>query len=328
LGNGILSYLKGGSWVSGEDMANRRGISRAAVWKQIQLLRAKGYDIESSTNKGYRLVSEPDLLDAGALRQDLKTKIVGRDIYYYPEVESTNNTARKLAWSCDDGTVVVAETQRAGKGRRSRSWHSPPGGLWISVILKPRISLDQAYRINMAASVAVARTLSSLYGIKATIKWPNDILVNDKKICGILLEISAEVDRLDYAIIGIGLNANVEAKNFPKDWKVISLSEELGSRVSRTDLAQRLLEELENAYRSMGSKEGYEDWCRLSATLGKQVRITSYGGDLEGLAESLSEDGALMLRLPGETRRILAGDCIHLNLSDQHPDQNQSSNQI
>lgn len=328
MGNGILSYLKGGSWVSGEEMANSQGISRAAVWKQIQALRAKGYYIESSTNKGYRLVMEPDLLDAGALRQALKTKVVGRDIYYYPKVGSTNDTARKLAWSCDDGAVVVAETQREGKGRLSRSWHSPPGGLWISVILKPRISLAQAYRINMAASVAVARTLSSLYGIKATIKWPNDILVNDRKICGILMEISAEVDRVDYAIVGIGLNANVTAKNFPKDWNAISLLEELGSKVSRTDLAQRLLEELENAYLSIGSKENYEDWCSLSATLGKRVRIASHDGDLEGLAESLSEDGALMLRLPGETRRILAGDCIHLSLSDQRPDQDQSSNHV
>lgn len=325
MGNGILSYLKGGSWVSGEEMANRQGISRAAVWKQIQGLRAKGYYIESSTNKGYRLVWEPDLLDAGALRQDLKTKMLGREIYYYPEVESTNDTARKLAWSCDDGTVVVAETQREGKGRLSRPWRSPPGGLWISVILKPRISLAQAYRVNMAASVAVARTLSSLYDIRATIKWPNDILVNDKKICGILMEVSAEVDRLDYAVIGIGLDANVEAKNFPKEWKVTSLSEELGSRISRTDLARKLLEELEKAYLSMGSKENYEDWCRLSATLGKQVRITSRDGDLEGLAESLSEDGALMLRLPGETRRILAGDCVHLRISDQRSDQNRSS---
>ncbi len=326
MGKGILSYLKGGSWVSGEEMASRLKISRAAVWKQIQALRAKGYDIESSTNRGYRLVGEPDLLDADALRQALKTRVVGRDLYYYQEVESTNDTARELAWSSDDGAAVLAEVQRDGRGRLCRSWRSPPGGLWLSVVLKPRIPLAQAYRVNMAASVAVARTLSSLYGIKAAIKWPNDVLVNDRKICGILMEISAEVDRLDYAVVGIGINANLEAGSFPGEWKATSLQEELGHKVSRTDLALRLLEELEKAYLSMGTRENYEDWCRLSATLGRQVRITSHDGEVEGLADSLSEDGALMLRLPGEMRRILAGDCVHLRLSDQPSDKNRSLN--
>ncbi len=327
MGKEILDYLGEGSWVSGEEMASRLSVSRAAVWKQIKSLKARGFEIESSTKKGYRLVGKPDILDPDLLSSGLKTRRVGRELYCLRSVGSTNEYARSIAARCKDGAVVLSEVQTAGRGRLSRSWSSPEGGIWMSLILKPEIPMDQAYRINMAVSVAIARALYALFGLEADIKWPNDILINDRKLCGILMEISAEVDRLDYAVVGVGINVNTDVSGFPEEWNATSLSKELGRSVSRTELIQRILQEIEDAYESLGSMEIYEEWRDRSATLGRHVRITSASasacasasspsasasGDLEGKAVALSEDGALCLETDIGIKRILAGDCIHL----------------
>ena len=278
-------------------------------------MRTKGYQIESSTNKGYRLGINQDVLDRELILKGLETDFVGKDLRYFREVRSTNETAREIAANCGNGTVVLAEVQTKGRGRLSRSWHSPTGGIWMSLVLKPEIPLAQACRINMAVSVAIARALSRLYGIKAGIKWPNDLLVNDRKLCGILMEVSAETDRLEYAVVGIGINANVDVNDFPSDWNATSLARETGNQVSRTKLIQTLLTEIEKAYKQMGSLDTYSEWRELSVTLGRRVRVTSSQGDLEGKAVHLSEDGALGIEPvgePGEIRRIVAGDCVHL----------------
>jgi BirA family transcriptional regulator, biotin operon repressor / biotin---[acetyl-CoA-carboxylase] ligase len=315
LGSDLLSYLASGSWVSGEEIASNLDVSRAAVWKQVQALRAKGYQIESSTNKGYRLGENQDVLDPEMILKGLETDFVGKDLRYFREVRSTNETAREIAAICGNGTVVLAEVQTKGRGRLSRSWYSPSGGIWMSLVLKPEIPLAQAYRINMAVSVAIARAVFRLYGIKAGIKWPNDLLVSDQKVCGILTEVSAEMDRLKYAVVGIGINANVDENSFPSDWNATSLSMEIGSQISRTKLIQALLMEIEKAYTQMGSRDTYLEWQDRSVTLGRRVRVTFSEGDLVGKAVSLLEDGALGIELtgePGEIRRIVAGDCVHL----------------
>lgn len=311
----LHSYLKPGSWVSGEEIASNLGVSRAAVWKQIQALRAKGYRIESSTNKGYRLSEGQDVLDPETIRKSLETDFVGKNLLYYQEVKSTNETAREIASTYVNGTIVLAEVQTGGRGRLSRSWRSPTGGVWMSLVLKPDIALVNAYRINMAVSVAIARTLFQLYGLNAGIKWPNDILVNGRKICGILMEVSAETDRLEYAVVGIGINANIDVNEFPADWNATSLSTETGSLVSRTQLIQTLLREIEMAYAQMSTPKISSEWRERSVTLGRHVRVTNSEGDIEGSAVSLGDDGALLIRLKGESgdiRRIVAGDCIHL----------------
>ncbi|HEX7445408.1 MAG TPA: biotin--[acetyl-CoA-carboxylase] ligase, partial [Methanothrix sp.] len=244
----ILSALGSGDWVSGEEMAAKLGITRAAVWKQIRNLRQRGCEIEASTRKGYHLTYKPDLLDADAISSGLKTKWLGKDLCSFSEVNSTNETARSLASSCQNGTVILAETQTRGRGRLSRQWASPPGGIWMSLILKPEMPLASVYQINMAVSVAVSKAISNLLGLKAGIKWPNALLIRERKICGILMEISAEVGRLDYAVVGLGINANVELSNFPEEWFATSLSHELGHEVSRVDLIQGILLEIEEAY--------------------------------------------------------------------------------
>lgn len=307
----ILSFLISEEWVSGEVMAKRLAISRAAVWKQIQTLRKRGYEISASTRKGYRLVKKPDLLDADQIFSGLKTKWLGRDMHISAKVSSTNAAALSLARDCPSGTVILAETQTQGRGRLSRPWASPPGGIWMSIILKPEMPLNHVYRINMAVAVALCKAISSL-GLQAGIKWPNDLLIRELKICGILMEVSAQVDRLDYVVVGLGLNANNDPSSFPAEWRTTSLAAELGHDIDRCVLICKILEEIEAAYEKMESKEIYEEWRSRSLTLKRQVRITSPAGDQVGQAVDLAEDGALLLRVGDELKRVLAGDCIHL----------------
>ena len=308
----ILKFLDSGEWVSGEEMALQQGISRAAVWKQIQGLRLRGYEILSFTKKGYRLVNKPDFLDAKSIQFGLETKWLGRNLLCFQELTSTNEMAKEVALSSENGTVILSMIQTQGRGRLSRPWASPPGGIWMSLLLKPKIPLSKVYQINMAVSVAVSKSIQTLYGLDAGIKWPNDILINDLKVCGILMEVSAQVDRLDYAVVGIGINANVDISKFPKEWKSTSIAYNLGRFISRAELIQMILKEIEAAYEQINSTEVYKEWRRRSITLGRHVRIASITGDLIGVAEDLRGDGSLCIRTKEGIKRVLAGDCIHL----------------
>lgn len=308
----ILSFLASGEWVSGEEMARKLSISRAAVCKQVKTLRQRGYEISSSTGKGYRLARKIDLLDADRIRCCLKTRWLGRDLQVIRQVSSTNAAAISRISDCPNGAVILAETQTEGRGRLSRPWASPPGGIWMSLVLKPIMPLNDVYRINMAVSVALCRALSSQFGLDVGIKWPNDLLIQQKKLCGILMEVGAQVDRLDYAVVGIGLNANNDISKYPAEWRSTSLVAQLGHDIDRCDLVCRILQEIEVACENMACIEIFEEWRSRSVTLNRQVLITSAGGDLIGEAVDLAEDGALVLQIGGEQKRILAGDCIHL----------------
>ena len=292
-------------------MARRLGISRAAVWKQIQALRLRGYKIASSTRRGYFLMEMPDLLDAGRIKKNLVTNWLGRDILILPEASSTNAVALSSIGQRKSGSIILAETQKEGRGRLSRGWASPPGGIWMSLVLRPNIPLSRVYRINMAASVSICRAVCQL-GLEAGIKWPNDILIQEQKLCGILTELGAQVDRLDYAVVGVGLNANNDTAAFPSQWRSTSLAARLGRSIDRCALIAAILNEMEQALDDMESHELYEEWCSRSLTLGKRVRISSAEGELIGQVLDLDQDGALILEQGGDRRRILAGDCIHL----------------
>lgn len=308
----VLSFLGSGKWVSGEEIASKLGISRAAVWKRIEGLRKKGYEIDACTRKGYRLSRGLDLLDAGLIRSGLLTRWLGKDLRCYDEVESTNENARSIAPEAQDGTVILSEIQTRGRGRIYRSWASPPGGVWMTLILKPEIPLAEAHRINIAVSLALAKVIRRLYGLDVGIKWPNDLLIEDRKICGILMEVNAEVDRLNYALVGIGINANADVSGFPPEWRATSISKELGRRVPRQELIQTILQEIEETCDRMNSREVYDDWRSLSITLGRRVRVVTATGSTDGEAVDLAEDGALLLKTENGIKRVLAGDCIHL----------------
>ena len=308
---GLIGGL--GSWISGQELAASLGISRAAVWKAVASLRAEGYEIEAS-KRGYRLSALPDLLTEDLIREGLRTELLGRRIIAAEALPSTNAEAKRFAAS-EEGTVVIAEVQTAGRGRMERSWHSPQGGVWMSVILKPQIPPAQAFRVNIAAAVAVARALEGLYGLEVKIKWPNDLMVGGRKVSGILTEVGADMDRREYAVVGIGINANLDPAALPEGWRATSISTELGRKVLRAELVQRVLEEVEGACEEMEASTDLllEEWSIRSATLGRRVRIVTRVCEFEGLAEALQADGSLAVRRDGGLlERVIAGDCVHL----------------
>ncbi|MCG2728306.1 MAG: biotin--[acetyl-CoA-carboxylase] ligase [Candidatus Methanoperedenaceae archaeon] len=273
--------------------------------------------IDSSTNIGYSLISTPDLLTPGEIKAGLKTDVIGKAIHYFKETESTNIIAREIASSVEEGTVVIAESQTGGRGRLGRKWLSPEGGIWLSIILKPRIQPLYAPRITLLAGVAVAKTIHS-QGLQARIKWPNDVLINGKKVCGILTEIGAEMDMVDYCVVGIGIDANVDTESFPEGVREssTSLKKELGHEINRVEFVQRLLSEFEALYLKF-QNEGFpsilEEWRNMSATIGEWVKITTQTRTVYGEAIGVDNEGALILETgEGQLERIVAGNCEHL----------------
>ncbi len=309
--------LNKGKPVSGEALASGLSVSRAAVWKQVKALREEGYMIESSTNLGYSLVKSPDILTPGEIKAGLRTKIIGKEIKYFRETESTNLLAKEMADSVEEGTVVIAESQTEGRGRLGRKWISPEGGIWLSIVLKPKIQPQYTPRLTLLAGVCVAKTIQSL-GLPARIKWPNDVLINGRKVCGILTEMGAEVDLVDYIIVGIGIDANVDTESFPEEFRdsSTSLKKELGKDVGRVDFVQKLLFEFEALYLNFQKGDFHsilDEWRSMSATIGEWVKISTQTRTIYGEAIGVDGEGALIIQTgEGQLEKIVAGNCEHL----------------
>lgn len=314
----IIKILKDseGKAVSGEELGNRLGISRTMIWKYIRSLAKDGYEIESSPKIGYTLKSAPDRLYPDTIRMGLRSSLIGQQIHYFDELTSTNITAKELAHDADDGTIVVAEVQKGGRGRLGREWLSPRGGIWMSVILKPTISLAHASRLTLVAGVAISKAMRKL-GVDARIKWPNDILINGKKVCGILTEVNAEMEQVDYIVVGIGINANVDMDEFSDDVRGIAttLLSELGEPIDRVSFIQDVLFELEQEYirfRTQPFSGILDEWTSLSNTIGRQVTVTTPSKMIEGKAVGMTEDGALVVEdADGKRENVMAGLCIY-----------------
>ncbi|GAJ11566.1 unnamed protein product, partial [marine sediment metagenome] len=235
----MLKFLREKEYVSGEVLAQKLSISRVAIWKQIQKLKDMGYKITSDQNLGYCLVSRPDLLLPQEIQRGLSTKYIGKEIYYFPELKSTNIMAKEKALhraeGISEGTLIIAERQSAGKGRLGREWFSPAGGIWLSIILYPQLSPSYISRITLMTAVAVVKAIKVCTQIESQIKWPNDILINEKKVCGILTEMSAELDIINWVVVGIGINVNIDYREFPEDIQenTISLKEASSKEVLR-----------------------------------------------------------------------------------------------
>lgn len=303
-----------GEFISGEEISEKLKITRAAVWKHIEQLRKEGYEITGEPHVGYRLTGTPDKLIPQEISHKLGTKIIGRKIYSYETTDSTNDVAHRLAQSgSPEGTVIFSEGQSKGRGRMGRQWLSPKGkGIYLSLILRPDLSPAEAPKITLVSAVAVALAIRKVTHLGALIKWPNDILINDRKACGILTEMSAEVNTVSYIVLGIGINVNTAKADLPKE--ATSLKIETGEEVPRVELAQEILRELERQYRifkEKGFKKIIEEWKGLSHTLGEEVKITCHGRKVEGTASDLDTSGALVVRLDnGFTEHITAGDVI------------------
>lgn len=313
----ILKALRDSATMSGAELADHAGVSRAAVWARIEELRSLGYEIQAKPHQGYRLVRTPDALHADDLLARLTdTRVIGRDVRVFKETNSTNDVIEKMARDgAKEGVVVYAESQSKGRGRMGRKWVSPPRkGLWFSILLRPQMRPQAVTQITVAAATALSRAIRRISGIALQVKWPNDILVEGKKVAGILTEMNAEVDRVKYVILGIGVDVNLADEDLPEDLKSIATSVriESGRQIDRPALAAAILEELDADYERLergGFRAVAEEWEAQCVTLGHDVSISMGNRKIRGRAESLDEDGALMIRSAhGQLERIIGGD--------------------
>ena len=310
----IIQLLENRRYISGEKLAKKLNLSRTAIWKHIKKLRSQNYVIESKPKAGYKLTKKTSLLLPFEIKNNLKTSFLGKEIRHFEEVDSTQEIAKRMAREgAGEGTLIISERQKLGRGRMGRKWISPTGGVWLSLILRPKLAPSQAQRMTLAVAVATAKTFNRLYNINAKIKWPNDILVNGRKICGILIETEGEMDRLNFMIVGVGANINV---NIEAESEIVNIATSvrslLGREVFRPEFVRVFLEEFEYLYNQCNSgffSEILIEWRNLSDTLGKLVTVETPNEKFEGVASDLDNDGFLIVKLSnGTERKIFSGD--------------------
>jgi BirA family biotin operon repressor/biotin-[acetyl-CoA-carboxylase] ligase len=299
----VLSALDSGP-ISGPALADRLDISRAAVWKHVEALREEGFGIGSS-NDGYTLDSIPEF-GGGAVEFGLAAPF---DVEFHESIASTNERARELAGEGESNVAVLADEQTGGRGRLDRSWSSPSGGVWLSLLLEPDIPPADAPAYTLAAAVATARAAREA-GAEATIKWPNDVQIEGAKLAGILTEMEGEADRVSWLVVGIGVNANVDAEALPTDRQATSLREAVGY-VDRRTLTQTIIEEFWDLTGD-GQEAILDGWRELNATLGQRVRVTTPSQEIVGEAVDIVPPGTLLVDTDDGRIEVTAGDCEHL----------------
>ena len=312
----ILDFLKiKQDYISGDQISHRLGISRQALWKHIQELKENGYDIVAVPHLGYRLESSPDRLYGFEIARELNTKFIGRKIYYFEGIASTMDTAVQLGIKgAPEGTLVLAEAQTKGRGRLGRSWFSPKyKGIYLSLILRPGILPSQSPLLTLLSAVSICEAVKEVADADTKIKWPNDILISDKKLGGILTELNAETDKINFVVIGIGLNINNEKKNLVSG--ATSLRNEKKENINRIELLREMLRKIENNYllfKAQGPAVIIDKWREHNITLGRRVKVYSQKEHYEGQALDIDKDGGLLLRNDhGLIQKITAGDVVH-----------------
>ncbi len=313
MGNGtntkekIFSLLKAsGDVLSGESISAELGISRVSVWKHVKRMVSAGIPV-SSSSRGYRLVSDPDSLNP------LEFAHRSGRVHLFQETASTMDEATILArQGCPDFTVAVAERQTGGRGRMERVWVSGRGGLYFTVVVRPDLPLIEASLVNLAAAVEMASLLKTVYGVEAVLKWPNDILVNGLKICGILSRMETEGERIAHLSIGIGLNVNNDPEQ--QETQAVSLKTLTGQNVPRRRILVAFLERFEKRLEQFDSQAVIADWKKNNTTIGRNVSVRTFRDSLEGRAADIDHFGGLILELAdGSRRTIVHGDCFQRN---------------
>jgi BirA family biotin operon repressor/biotin-[acetyl-CoA-carboxylase] ligase len=308
-----------GRFISGEAISHRLGLTRAAIWKQVQLLRSRGYEIEGTRGEGYRLLSRPDLLQADELFSRLPENAIWSRFEYFPVTDSTNARAMELAEKgASHGTVVCADEQTAGRGRLGRKWDSPPGlNLYLTVILRPRIAPMIAPRLTLVAAVALAQAVEDAAGLSCSLKWPNDLYIGGRKAAGILAEMAADPDTVRHVAIGVGLNVNGVEADFPEALrdKATSIRMESGRRIFRMDILAAFLSRLEAAYLDFlagGFEALLPEWKRRSLLDGRRVLLRNGDASAWGTAIGVAEDGVLLFRKEGADapEKVFSGEII------------------
>ena len=301
-------------YVSGQDLCNKFGVSRTAVWKAIKQLKEAGYEIEAVPNKGYHIVSAPDLMNKVELESIRNTTWAGQEIYYYDVTDSTNIRAKELAEEGHPGgTLVVADRQEAGRGRRGRSWDSPPGtGIFMTLLLKPEMNPNHASMLTLVAAMAVARAISKCANTEALIKWPNDIVIGGKKICGILTEMSAQFDFINHIVIGIGINVHNE--HFPEEIAETagSIFLQTGKRIRRAELIEQILEQFEHYYAIFMETEDLsglvKEYNSILVNMNKSVRVLDPKEPFEGKAMGITKKGELIVDTWESRKMVSSGE--------------------
>lgn len=311
----ILRALKeAAAPLSGEALAAGLGLSRAAVWKRVHRLKALGYAIEGSPRRGYRLLGLPDKLLPPEITQGLRARYLKGPIHHFETLPSTNDLAKELgSREAPEGTLVVAESQSRGRGRLGREWDSPPGlGLYVSLLLRPPLPPTEMPRITLTVAVAVVRALKRATGVAPGIKWPNDLLVDGKKVGGVLTEMETESDRIRHLVVGLGLNVNNREFPPPLHLTATSLALAAGSTFSRRLILQAWLEEFEALYDLFLNQDFpviLEEWRQYNVTLGQRVTVRQGPREISGLALEVAGDGALLVRQKtGEIVRVTSGE--------------------
>ncbi len=292
----------GADFLSGQHIAEVIGCSRTAVWKHIEELRKEGFELEAVRRKGYRIVKTPEMITADELRLGLTTEFIGKNLHYEETVESTQKIAHRLAYdNAPEGTVIIAEEQVSGRGRMDRKWHSPKyTGIWMSIILRPNIPLPKAPQLTLLTAVAIVQAIEERTGLLPEIKWPNDILLNGKKVTGILTELEAEADRINSIIIGMGINVNQTNEDFPNELKGIATSIliEKGEKVLRADLIKGIFTKLEKLY-LLYLAEGFLPikllWESYAISIGRNITARTLSHSIFGKAQGITDDGVLMI---------------------------------
>lgn len=287
-------------YLSGQYLAYLIGCSRTAIWKHIEDLRREGFELEAIRRKGYRIIKAPDHVTANEIRLGLKTTILGQQIHYKETVDSTQKIAHRLGLeNVPEGTVVIADEQVGGRGRLDRVWHSPKNtGVWMSIILRPNIPVPKTPQLTLLTAVAVVQAIEDCTGLEAHIKWPNDILLNGKKVTGILTELQAEADRVHSVIIGIGMNVNQTKMDFPEELQSIatSLSIEKEEFLNRAEVIRAVFNRLENLYK-LYLEKGFQPikllWESYAVSIGKIVTARTFSGSVTGRALGITDDGVL-----------------------------------
>ncbi|MDP3732343.1 MAG: biotin--[acetyl-CoA-carboxylase] ligase [Candidatus Omnitrophota bacterium] len=312
----ILDFLKRKQgYISGEEISHRLGISRQALWKHIHALKDSGYDIVAVPHLGYKLISCPDRIFSSEVARQLNTMFMGKKIYYFDAVSSTMDSALQLAMEgAPEGAIVLAESQTKGRGRLGRDWFSPKyKGIYLSLILRPRISPNQAPLLTLMSAVSICEAVKEKTDLACQIKWPNDILAHHKKLGGILTELNAETDLSRFIVVGIGLNVNNDKKTIPAG--ATSLKEQKKEDINRVELLQEILRKIEENYLSFQKDSGksiIDKWRNWSISLGRRVRVSFQNEHIEGEAIDIDIDGGLLIRNDsGFIRKVMSGDVVH-----------------
>ena len=317
----ILSFLKSHKteFLSGQDMSDVLKISRVAVWKDIKKIRSLGYKIESKQNLGYRLVDSTKLLLPWEVIQNLNTKFLGKKVYYFDTIDTTQNFAMEIATKNNtNGTIIIAKKQTGGRGRMKRKWKSPVGGIWMSIIIHPKFSVSSTTLVPIATSLALCVAIEKTLKIKPELKWPNDVTLKGKKVAGVLVDASIISNEIEYMIIGVGINFKIKQtelahtiKKTPNFYGVATL---VKKNIDSLPLLHQFLYELENVFQMIDSKDIEKiinQWTKRSSMIGRNVSIVTGNGSMNGKAVKIDNDGALIISRGKKVEKILAGDIKH-----------------